>query len=233
MEKWKKVQLITGVIAAIGGLLIPIVIFLVSQQITKKQDEFNKEQKKSERVATLLSSLSSENERERRLALSYTEYLVQNDMFPEELLDVFLEIIRTGTPVEAGEAQKILTSFRESEVQMKQLPEEQIRIIDEKLEAITPRVFIRINYESQRTIAKKIRKALLEIDVEVQEVNLMVNNQQLSELRFFNPEDEEIAHRIAAQLNQIGLECQIHFEPDKRRVRAKHFELWLGNEQVN
>lgn len=228
MEKWKKIQLIIGIFAAIGGLLIPIVIFIVSQQISKRQDEFNKEQKKSERVATLLSSLSSENERERRLALSYTDYLVQNDMFPEELFDVFLEIVRTGTPEEAAEAEKIITNFRQSTIQMQQMPEEQIKLIDQKIESIAPRVFIHINHEGQRQKAEEISWILAENQVNVPGIELLIYRMSGSEIRFFRVEDEEFAYHLAELIRESGLDCRVQHHAGSRNIRTRHFELWLG-----
>ncbi len=228
MEKWKKIQLIIGVFAAIGGLLIPIVIFVVSQQIAEKQDEFNKEQKKSERVATLLSSLSSENERERKLALSYTDYLVQNDMFPEELFDVFIEIAKTGKPEEAMEAEKIITNYKQSVMQMEETSPEQIKMISRKIEAIAPRVFIHINNNNQRRMATGIMKVLKENEIDAQGIELLEYEQEGSELRFFRQEDEEYAFHIAEIIRGHGLDSRVVPVLRLKDVRARHFELWVS-----
>lgn len=229
MEKWKKIQLIIGVFAAVGGLLIPVVIFIVSQQIAKNQEDFNLQQKKSERVATLLRSLSSENERERKLALSYTDYLVQNNMFPEELFDVFVEIAKTGTAEEAGEAEKIITSYQQSMSQQVQAEPEQLKMINQKIEDIAPRVFIHINNYQQERMAKRITNALNEDGIDTPGIEFLEYEQQGSELRFFRPEDEELAHQIAGMIEGQQLECRIVPVMKMRNVRARHFELWIGD----
>lgn len=229
MEKWKKIQLIIGVFAAVGGLLIPVVIFIVSQQIARNQEEFNLQQKKSERVATLLRSLSSENERERKLALSYTDYLVQNDMFPEELFDVFLEIARTGTAEEAGEAEKIITDYKASIMQMEEPRQEQLKMINQKIEEIPPRIFIHINREDQRGTAMRIMKALKGKEIDTPGIELLDYEQQGSEIRFFRPEDEEFAHILADIIREQGVECRVVPVKRMKNVRARQFELWMSN----
>src|SRR5262245_41495123 len=92
-DGWDKFTIITTVI---GSILLPIIIFIVSNRYTEQQNKDNENrlaqqreadaaQRNADRVTTLLTHLASNNPQERLLAWRFVAYLAQNNLFPQEL----------------------------------------------------------------------------------------------------------------------------------------------------
>ena len=117
-DKWNKLDI---AVRALGALLLPIIILVVSQWYTTQQknaDNARLAQQKAaddaqhdaDRVALLLNHLASENARERILALKFIEYLAQAHQFPNELLPALISVVNDKDEEVANAASQTLTN---------------------------------------------------------------------------------------------------------------------------
>ena len=77
---WAKFDI---VVKAVAGILLPVVIFAIGVRYTFVQQRSADAQRNADRAASLIKSLSSDNKRERSLALGLIQNLDQNQMTDE------------------------------------------------------------------------------------------------------------------------------------------------------
>jgi hypothetical protein len=93
---------------------------------------------------------------------------------------------------------------------------------------VSPRVYIHIEKEDQLTNAKAIQASLEGSGFSVPKIVKIEVGPSKSQLRFFKPEDEKTADKIAKLLPIPGIQVQqITGYENSTRIRPHHFELWL------
>ena len=107
------------VLKAVGAILLPIIILIVGNQFTAQQkisddnrlDQqrvTDKAQHDADRMALLLTHLSSTNSKERLLTVHFIEYFTEVKQFPPELLPLILNSVDDGDQQVAAAASTVL-----------------------------------------------------------------------------------------------------------------------------
>src|SRR5678816_1205783 len=91
-DGWGKAEVIIGAIGAAGSIAIPIMLFVVGNQIAERQAEDSAQQLQADRVERMLGHLASTNTDERRLAVSVVQYFSSREAFPEDLIPILIEV---------------------------------------------------------------------------------------------------------------------------------------------
>ncbi|HEY0323817.1 MAG TPA: peptidoglycan-binding domain-containing protein [Pyrinomonadaceae bacterium] len=97
----------------ISGILLPVTIVVAGQLIARQQQRDNDaslqqqresdlSQRNADRAANLLKSLSSDNVRERQLAVRVVDHLVKENKFPAELGPVLISVSLTDPDPEVA-----------------------------------------------------------------------------------------------------------------------------------
>jgi reverse gyrase len=230
-DGWYKTEVVVRMVRMIGTLLIPLVIFYIGTKIQEQQDNADKEQRDSDRITRLLQSLSSENERERRLAISFSRYLADSGKFPPELIHVFGDILESGEQRDMVRgAEEVLAAAAEHDPNI-------ARDIGKTMKGLPAAVFIQIKDESQKQFAEEIAETLRREGFRVQDIRQEQPKYRLvgAELRYYHSELRKEAQHITEIIQRNnGLRVK-PVEHSSRRVEKppdvhiKHYELWIGD----
>ena len=91
-DGWSKLDIVAK---ATGSILLPVIILIVGNLYTRQKDEADAAQRNADRVTNLLKHLASENNRERLLAISVVNHLVERKQFPHSLGPAVVKIAAT------------------------------------------------------------------------------------------------------------------------------------------
>ncbi len=90
------------------------------------------------------------------------------------------------------------------------------------------RIYIHIRSEMQRAPASRLKDSLETFEFVVPGVELIPDvGPDRSELRYFRPEDEDLAVEIAARLGEAGIDVRPRHTRGYQ-LRPRHFELWFA-----
>ena len=100
-DGWDITKIISGIIS---GFLVPIIIFIVGNQIANQQEKANEQRIQADRATTLLKNLASKDSTERTLAMAVIKYLAKNQQISSELVAAVEQILSAqntkGSPAE-------------------------------------------------------------------------------------------------------------------------------------
>ena len=218
------------VLSKVGSIIIPILIFYFGYKIQQQQNDYNKEQQKINRVTSLLKSISSENENERNVAFAFSKYLVASNDFPNELVPVFEDLMKTDTNLSVN-AQQVLEV-----VKTKAVSENNVKLadkIEKAIQSVTPRIYIHISKEEEREKALILADSLkimgfIVPGIEKRDYSL----KQASEFRYFKKDEREKASEIVKIINDLNSEIKMTLKyisgyENSTTIRQFHFEIWL------
>lgn len=219
---WSKLQVISGILASV---LIPLVIFWIGTEMNRRQAERDRYQQNADRVTTIIKSLSSENPRERKMALSFADYLAQSGQFPEELFPVFLSIINTDPNREvAEEATQVLQEAATRNVKLE-------RSLNEVLTEMKPVVYIQYTRPEMRSKALELQQLFKENRLNAPGIELVMEARvRNNQLRYFSNEAEviEIRNMIhELMMEHVGETEMMDLSETYESANPMSFEVWL------
>lgn len=201
-DAWSKFDVITK---AISILLLPVVLFVASNMYTAQQRTANenvlREQQradgmryKADRLAMMVKSLSSENERERLVALQVLESLViSHQVLTENLRAVLENFASNGSAAE----QELATAI----IKRHYAQEELASGTD-----VRPRLYLDICDENQRQKANEAKSALEREGFAVLAIGKVpVGPPETTQVRYFHSREQGEARKIADALTRLGL----------------------------
>ena len=106
-DGWDKFDIITK---ALGGLLLPALIFMLGSAYNPHQKEAEEARVKADRIALLLPHVTSANAKERTITLQVMGYLASTNQFPKELLPILLNGVNDSDDAIATESAKVLAT---------------------------------------------------------------------------------------------------------------------------
>jgi len=118
LARWQKAEII-GKVAA--GLLIPVVILVAGNRLGVQQANAADAQRNSDRVASLLGHLASENPRERILAIQALRYHRDTHDLPEEIVTALVTVAATDNADVAAAATAALGAGLQPQVDRQRL----------------------------------------------------------------------------------------------------------------
>ena len=245
----------TKIISTLAGILIPVAIWLVGEEI-----------KSVERAVTLITHLSSESAVERKLALRVVKQLAAGGQLTPDLAGSLLAVIVDDTDQEVADlALEIAKSNPEfwnsvAEEAIEELAQnaEQSATAQKSLRAVetlqqiqgstesmakigkrlSPRLYIHIASEDQRErlaeIARKLEERHADQGLVVPGIELKAGPKRTA-LRYFSKAEKEEANRLTESLNELGLPTvsrdasrYVRKKKGRSTIRLRHYELWVG-----
>ncbi len=227
-DRWDKFQVI---VAAFGGVLIPLAIFLAGVFISDAERDNATASLQAERLTDLIEHLSSNNPKQQLIAAEVAGYLAKAGQLPSELVPTLTRIAKQSDSSETA-----LAATQAVVVAAEKNMETKI-VVEQAFTSLPPRVYFHISNEEQRTlassIAKKLEKELDNLDVTVPGIELKPGPHN-TELRFFKSAESEEAKNIYNALTALGISVKLidlssRYESSKG-IRPRHYELWFGKD---
>ncbi len=205
----------------LAGIVIPVVIAGTGWYIADQQSEQAKAQQDADRVAVLLPSLASQNERERELAFALVGHFESKGQLPDEVYTILAQV---WSPSERGDHTKEPTQVASG----KEVSRAEVRAAN-----LLPRVYFHIVNKSQRPGARELEEGLKKAGYIVPGIQRVKKGPSAPEIRYFRKQgnEPEEAAKIAEQLRQLGLkEAEPKYIPnyENANIRPRHYELWLS-----
>lgn len=225
-DRWEKVEIIGGVL---GGVLVPVAIFLAGLVISIADHESAKTKAQAERLTELIQHLSSDNQKEQQIAVEVANYLAEKKQLPDVLVPT---LTRIATQSEHSETAQAAT---QAVIRVSQQDKNTAQAVQEAFSNVSPRIYFHISKNEQllkaREIRTKLESAMKDIGLVVPGIELKPGPKD-TELRYFKSAEKEEAQSIAKALSQLGITAKLtdlskRYE-NSTGIRPRHYELWLG-----
>lgn len=175
------------------GLALPIAIFATGFLYSRSKDAADDEQKKVDRVGTLIKSLASPSFTERHLARSYVLYLSQHHQTQEELADLLTKDAEApATPQDSADSVATVNAIA------KQANDNGI---SNNVNSLPVRVFVQISDETDRPAAAGVASWLQSKGYLVPGIQHVTSGPSQSQIRYANSADSDNAKALSEMLN--------------------------------
>jgi hypothetical protein len=207
----------------ITGLLIPLVIFIYGCQ----KDDSDRKQRDLDRLATIIRSLGSTSPAERSLARSYIDYLSSKNELPAGAVELLSTNASTAaTKQESSAAVATLSVVKSQDPSL-------ASAVDQAVKKLPSRLFIQIRSDSDRDVATQVQSLLASPELTTPGIEVVKVGPSSSEVRYFYPEDKDLAQSISQKLTGMGIPTSAK---DSRgfakllvsSVPKGQLELWLA-----
>jgi hypothetical protein len=226
-DGWSKAEVLIGAIGAAGSIAIPIMLFVVGNEIAARQAEGSARQLQADRVERMLGHLASTNADERRLAVSVVRYYGgAQDAFPADLVALLIEVAN----VDPNEEVAATASVALEKVAQGQGPSADVART--ALQKLTPRLNVRGPRDDAR-VAKASAATRNDVVVMQQQTQSPAEAPAETQLRYFRKEDQAQAQRLADDLEKKGIKANlVDLSAQKQQARPRNFDLVLGPAQA-
>jgi hypothetical protein len=225
---WSKVQVLTSLIAALGGVAIPVTLFLVGNRFSERQRSAAEKQLQADRVERMLAHLASEKSDEKKLAVRILEFFVSEQQFPGELLPAVMEIASSDAKEDvAASATRVLQKAAQS--REPQIAKEAQR----GLSALPPRINV---HPTPAWDERKTKGALFDLshgDVVVAPQAPVHDPPKETQLRYYRQEDAAQAQEMVTRLSERGIQAvatDLSHSSAQEAVRPRSFDLIIGKQ---
>jgi Tfp pilus assembly protein PilO len=215
------------IVRMVSVVLIPIVIVVIGNRYNTQQQKLEEIRSSNEntanRLTTLLKNFSSENPRERKLAVVIATYLAEKKQLPGELVSVLRDIAESDDNKDVSNA-ATLSLDAVARGGTTQAPEAKAI-----LNSLPGRVYIQVPGNDRAGQANKIAALLSGLGYRVPETEIRQGCPSENQVRYFHAEDKDEAMNIQKNLAGTGLAARILFVPGfEKKVRNRQFEIWLA-----
>ena len=224
---WSKVDI---TLKAISGIAIPLSVFWIGHQHSIQQEQAATSKRQVELVNSLLGPITSENARQRELAIKVAGYLAAKNELPLELVPAMISLAQTDP--ESKTAQAASDALAQVETSSPQLRKN----IDQAFRSGPARIYVHIRDADQRSSASKLSSnvtSALGGDFIVPGIQQVVGP-RTSELRYFHKAEKEEAEKIRNEFEKFNIKLKLQdLSPDyedSTKIRPRHYELWLGTD---
>ena len=216
------------IISKVCTILIPVVLFYFGNEFKKAQDAEIKEQQNFDRITTLLKSLSSDNDLEKKLAIKFSKGLADAGDFPTELLSVMDEVSTTD-PNNSKDAQSVLNSVGEKAMADKNTEVE--KKVKEVVENSPTKVYMQIPKGYSMINANQLFDKLKSegynmLGIERVDVDKSPSS---SEVRYFKETDKAKAISLSESITKnTGTNIMLKPIPGyENKIIGSQLEIWL------
>ena len=225
-DRWEKIQILGKLIA---GILIPAAILVASLVIAKNETHITELNNEARRLTSLVGPLSSENPKERLIAVEIADHLAKKGQLPIELTPTLLRIARTDLNSE------VALAATTAAISLAEASPDVADTVKDQFATIPPRVYFHIQEESDRAnaneIEQKLEEHLQQLSLVVPGIELMRAGPGSTELRFFRSNEREEAEQISDALKSIGVNVRLvdlsAMNLSTTDIRPRHYELWF------
>lgn len=230
MKLSEKLMKVLDILSKTGSILVPFILFYLGNEIKIQQEMDNKNQQNNNRITTLIRSFSSENAKERKIAISFSKYLAENDNFPNDLIGVFKEIIENDTTAnsnEAQEAQQVLQTLKSTAEKANDAV--LINRIDKSIASIKPRIYIHTSDNKFKLDMERLSDSLRAEDYIIPAIDVVKATAKSPELRYFKNAELEKAKELLNIIHKLGYQIELKYmsgSENSNKIRQYHFEIW-------
>jgi hypothetical protein len=231
-DAWGKAEVVFGAVAALGSIAIPVMLFIVGNRLSERQQEASAKQLEADRVERMLGHLSSDKPDEKKLAVRVLEFFVSEKQFPGELLPAIVEIASSDSHEDVADtASEVLQKVAA------QTTDTQAATAAQKgLAALPPRLNLHPAAQGDKSTAADLGD-LDHTDVVVapQATSNATPPPATTELRYFRREDAASAQQMVARLAARGIKAQLRDlsqSVGKRAIRPRSFDLVIGKDHA-
>jgi DNA-directed RNA polymerase beta subunit len=223
-DVWDKAESAAKIV---GAVFLPIVLLLLGNTYAQHQKELEAQRMSFEasanRLTTLIKNLSSDNARERKVAIIIAGYMAKTQQFPPELVPVLQDVALMDPSQDVSRAAVNSLTIGAS------AKGELAPAIAETLKELPPRIYIQIKSEGQREQAKRLTAMLTDGGYLVPGIERVDQVPKAPEVRYFHPEQASEAERIVEALSKAGVKGATAklVRGFETKVNAKQFEVWL------
>jgi hypothetical protein len=175
------------------------------------------------RLTNLLKNFSSDNPRERKMAVVISTYLAERNQLPGELVSVLKDIAESDSNKDVSNA-AIQSLDAVANAGSPQATE--ARTI---LKGLPGRVYIQVPGRDRMQAARQISALLTAQGYLVPGIETRPEMPARSQVRYFHREDSGEAATMQSLLAEHGTVTTILFVPGfEQKVRSRQFEIWLA-----
>ncbi len=229
-DGWDRFSIIGSIL---GSILIPFMVLFVGNLLSEQQEKSSQIARQAQQLGMLIDHLSSENPRERKIAMDIANFLAKNDQIPKELIPALIDSVVTDeSAIVAKAASEVLAEVEKQDAKLKEQ-------IQQGVVGLPPRIYFHIIHESQRKSAEKLAA---ELTTKLSSIRLSVpgvtkrHGPAISQLRFFKQEEKAEAGQIAEVIKKIGVDVELidlsKQYQNSTHIRPRHYELWLGGDFI-
>jgi len=226
-DGWGKLQVLMGVVSALGSVAIPVVLFVVGNRIADRQRLAAERQLQADRVERMLAHLASEKANEKKLAVRVLEFFVSEEEFPRELLPALVEIASSDAKEDvSATASAVLQRVAQSD--NAQAASEAKR----GLSSLPPR----INLHAPASQGRRTESALSGLshsDVVVAPQDTVLDPPAQTQLRYYRKEDAVQARQMVQRLADSGIKAQpidLSQSVGQQSIRPQSYDLVIGKD---
>ena len=226
-SSWEKYHFVA---ALLGGVLIPIAVFVAGLIVSNAETRSAKLAAHAENLTSLIGPLASTNTKELAIAVQVARHLASQDRLPPELTGSLLSIAENSELAEISrDASAAALGAARTDAFSEQMTSRAFS------SEIPPRVYFHISSETQRRQAEALdvglESKLSALDLVVPGVELKPGP-PVSELRYFKASESSEAEIIGDALVALGVGVKVvdlsARYADSTGIRPRHYELWLA-----
>lgn len=225
-DLWDKIDIL-------AKIMTPVVLFTFGTLYNMHQTKINEAQKASDRVASLVKSLSSQNVEERKTALALLNYekskhpgAVPDDLLTN-ILPALVQLAKSEKDADVARTAEKLAKDVVSNVEPGLVAAVQNQVADDP-----GRIFMHILDEGQRSDARRIAGRLEDKGYYVPMSEKVSAVPAVTEVRFFHSEEAQEAADLAIVLQGLGVVetkvTDLSRSKNASRVRKRTFEIWFS-----
>lgn len=229
-DLWDKIDIL-------AKIMTPVVLFTFGTLYNMHQTKINEAQKASDRVASLVKSLSSPNIEERKTALALLNYekskhpgAVPDDLLTN-ILPALVQLAKTEKDADVAKTAEKLAKDVVSNVEPGLVTAVQNQVADDP-----GRIFMHILDEGQRSDARRIAGQLEDKGYHVPVSEKVAAVPAVTEVRFFHREVAQEAEEMVNLLRTLGVaEVKVSDHSGSKnasRVRKRTFEIWFSSKSL-
>jgi len=229
-DLWDKIDIL-------AKIMTPVVLFTFGTLYNMHQTRINEAQKASDRVASLVKSLSSPNVEERKTALALLNYekskhpgAVPDDLLTN-ILPALVQLAKTERNADVAQTAEKLAKDVVSNVEPGLVTAVQNQVADDP-----GRIFMHIIDEGQRSDARRIAGRLEDKGYYVPVSEKVTAVPAATEVRFFHSEEAQEAADLATALQGLGVAetkvSDLSRSRNASRVRKRTFEIWFSSKSL-
>ncbi|MDX2042799.1 MAG: hypothetical protein SF097_16390 [Acidobacteriota bacterium] len=229
-DLWDKIDIL-------AKIMTPVVLFTFGTLYNMHQTRINEAQKASDRVATLVKSLSSPNIEERKTALALLNYekskhpgAVPDDLLTN-ILPALVQLAKSEKDADVAKTAEKLANDVVANVEPGLVTAVQNQVAENP-----GRIFTHIVDEGQRSDARRIAGRFEDKGYYVPVSEKVAVVPAVTEVRFFHSEEAQEAAELATMLQSLGVaEAKVSDHSRSKnasRVRKRTFEIWFSSKSL-
>ena len=231
---WDAIMKPLEVLSKMAAICVPLLLFYFGNKINNQRAQESDNQQRLNRILALIKSLSSDNERERQLAINFAQYLANSNQYPPEMYGFMSTIISTDSTLSTSAAAVLDTLRMRANQSNSPVVKSEVAVA---IRSIVPRIYIQYPKDRMSKSAADSVMSLLQgkgYTAPATEGIVYGGTLGANELRYFHQAEEKKVEEVLAALAQMGIRARpayVRGHESDASVKPYTFELWFSNAQ--